>query len=372
MKISYAYLNKQFKNPNPILAEIKKIAKKGDFTLGPKVQEFEEKIAKFQGAKYAVGVNSGTDALLMILRTLGIGPGDEVITAPNSFFATAAVIHLVGARIVFADVNQEYNIDPKEIEKKITKKTKAIMPVHWTGNPADMPAILKIAKKHKLYVIEDSAQAIDAQINGQRVGSFGIAAEFSLHPIKNFNVWGDGGFVTTDEKWIADKIKLLRNHGLKNRDEVEFWGYNSRLHTIQATVALALLPYVKSLTNKRIKIAQKFDKLLGDLPQITIPPRHKNVRQVYHVYILQAEDRNELIKYLIDKGIDAKIHYPVPLHLQKPARELGYKKGDFPVTEKQAENIFSLPVHQYLTDREIEYISNTIHKFYNEGSKKSR
>lgn len=364
MKIPYAYLDKQFKNPNPVLAEIKKLAKKGDFTLGPKVAEFEEKIAKFQGVKYAVGVNSGTDALLMILRVLGIGPGDEVITAPNSFFATAAVIQLVGAKIVFADVNEEYNIDPKEVENKITKKTKAIMPVHWTGNPADMPAIVKIAKKHKLYVIEDAAQAIDAEIGGKRAGSFGIASEFSLHPIKNFNVWGDGGFVTTNEKGIADKIKLLRNHGLKNRDEVEFWGYNSRLHALQATVALTLLPEVKSLTNKRIAIARKFDRLLSNIPQITIPPRQKNVRQVYHVYILQAENRDELLKYLIANGIDAKIHYPIPLHLQKPARELGYKKGDFPVTEHQAAHIFSLPAHQYLTDKEIEYIAGKIHKFY--------
>lgn len=367
MKVPYLYLDKQFKNPDPILKEIKKLAQKGDFTLGPKVEDFEEKIAKFQGTKYAVGVNSGTDALLMILRVLGIGPGDEVITAPNSFFATAAVIHLVGAKIVFADVNEEYNIDHKEIEKRITKKTKAIMPVHWTGNPADMPAIVKIAKKHKLFVIEDAAQAIDAEIDGKRAGSFGIASEFSLHPIKNFNVWGDGGFVTTDQQWIADKTKLLRNHGLKSRGEVEFWGYNSRLHTLQATVALTLLPHVKSLTNKRIKIAQKFDKLLGDLPQIKIPPRHKNVRQVYHVYILQAENRDGLLKYLIANGVDAKIHYPTPLHLQKPAKELGYKKGDFPVAEHQAEHIFSLPNHQYLKDSEIEYVAESIHKFYKKG-----
>lgn len=364
IKIPYAYLDKQFKNPNPILAEIRKIAKKGDFTLGPKVAEFEKKIAKFQGVKFVVGVNSGTAGLFLILKALGIGSGEEVITVPNSFLATAAVVDLVGANIVFVDVNEEYNMDPKKIEAVITKKTKAILPVHWTGNPADMPSILKIAKKHKLYVIEDAAQAIDAEIDGKRAGSFGTAAEFSLHPIKNFNVWGDGGFITTNENWIADRIKLLRNHGLKGRDVCEFWGFNERLHTLQATVALTIMPKIKSITEKRIKVAQIYDKLLSDIPEITIPPRRKNVRQVYHVYILQAQNRDKLIQYLQNNGVEAKIHYPTPLHLQPAAKKLGYKKGDFPVTEKQAEYIFSLPNNEYLTDRQIEYVSDTIHKFY--------
>lgn len=370
MKVPYTYLTKQFKNPDPILREIRKIAKKGDFTLGSKVAEFEEKVAKFQGTKYAVGVSSGTDGLILILRVLGIGRGDEVITVPNSFLATAAVIAHVGARVVFVDVGEDYNIDPAKIEAAITKKTRAIIPVHWTGNPADMPSILKIAKKHNLYVIEDAAQAIDASIDGKRTGSFGIANEFSLHPIKNFNVWGDGGFITTNEEWIANKIKLLRNHGLKNRDEADFWGFNNRLHTLQAVVALELLPGIKAITQARIKVAKKYDKLLSDIPEITIPPRHKNVRQVYHTYILQGENRDELIKYLLDNGIEAKIHYPILLHLQKAASYLGYKKGDFPVCERQVEHIFSLPNHQYLTDREIEYVSDTIHKFYRKNGKK--
>ena len=364
MKVPYAYLDKQFKNPDPILKEIRKIAKKGDFTLGPKVAEFEEKIAKFQGVKYVIGVNSGTAGLFLIMKALGIGPGDEVITVPNSFLATAAIIELAGARIVFVDVNNEYNMDTAKIEAAITKKTKAILPVHWTGNPADMPAIMKIAKKHKLFVVEDSAQAIDAQIGDKRAGSFGTAAEFSLHPIKNFNVWGDGGFVTTHEQWLAEKIILLRNHGLVGRDTCEFWGFNERLHTLQATVALTLMPTIKSITDRRIKVAAKYDKLLSDISQITIPPRRKNVRQVYHVYILQGENRDNLIKYLIDSGIEAKIHYPIPLHLQPAAKKLGYKNGDFPVTEKQSEHIFSLPNNEYLSDKQLEYVSYKIHKFY--------
>lgn len=364
MKVSYAYLTEQFKNPEPIISDIRKLAKSGQFTLGPKLEEFEEKFAKFQKTKFAIGVNSGTDALILVLRILGIGVGDEVITAPNSFYASAACIELVGAKIVFVDVNEEYNIDPTKIESKITKKTKAILPVHWTGNPADMPAILKIAKKHNLFVIEDAAQAIDASIGNIRVGSFGIAAEFSLHPIKNFNVWGDGGVVTTNEKWICDKLKLMRNHGLKNRDECDFFSYNSRLHTIQAVVALRLLPNIKNISEKRIKIAQTYDKLLSKISEITIPPRKKNVRQVYHTYILQAEKRDQLVEYLIKNGVEAKIHYPVPLHLQKAAKHLGYKKGDFPVCEKQAEHIFSLPIHQFLTEKQIEYVADKIRKFY--------
>ncbi|MBI4039351.1 DegT/DnrJ/EryC1/StrS family aminotransferase [Candidatus Daviesbacteria bacterium] len=364
MKVPYNYLNLQFANPEPILDEIRKLAKKGDFTLGKKVAEFEENIAAFQGSKYAVGVSSGTDALLLILRALGIGPGDEVITVPNSFLATAAVIELVGAKIVFVDVNNEYNMDPQKIEAKITKKTKAIMPVHWTGNPADMPAISAIAKKYQLYVIEDAAQAIDAQINSRRVGTFSIAAEFSLHPIKNYNVWGDGGFIVTNDKKLTEKLKLMRNHGLKNRDECEFFAYNNRLHTIQAAVALKLLPGIKTISEKRIKIASTYDKLLSDLEAITIPPRKTNVRQVYHTYILQAQKRDLLVKYLLNHGVGAKVHYPIPLHLQKAAKHLGYKLGDFPVTEKQSQHIFSLPIHQYLTADQIEYVCETIHKFY--------
>lgn len=372
MKVEYAYLTKQFKNPKSILKQIEILAKSGQFTLGPKVEEFEEKFAGFQGSKYAVGINSGTDALILILKILGIGVGDEVITVANSFFATAACIELVGAKIVFVDVNEEYNMDPAKIEEKITKKTKALLPVHWTGNPADMITIVKIAKINNLHVIEDAAQAIDAQIDRRGVGTFGVASEFSLHPIKNFNVWGDGGMVTTNHKWIADKLKMMRNHGLKSRDECEFFSENCRLHTIQAVVGLELLPHIKEISDKRIKIAKIYDKLLSDLPQITVPPRKKNVRQVYHTYILQAEKRNELVKFMVDNGVEAKIHYPIPLHFQKAAKHLGYKKGDLPVTEKQANHIFSLPIHQYLTNSEIEYVSDMIHRFYKRKSKKSR
>ncbi len=364
MKVPYGYLDKQFSKPDAILKEIKKMAMEGDFTLGPRVEKFEKEFASFQNAKYAIGTSSGMDALLLCMHVLGIGPGDEVITVPNSFYATAACIGLVGAKIVFVDVDKEYNMDVTKIEEKITKKTKAILPVHWTGNPANMPEIVKIAKKHKIEVIEDAAQAIDASIGKRRVGTFGIASEFSLHPIKNFNVWGDGGMVTTDKPWIVERMKLLRNHGLKNRDECVEWGYNCRLATIQAVVGLQLLPQVEKLTNKRIQVAQSYDKMFSSIPQITLPPRKKNVRQVYHTYIIQAENRDKLVEYLVKSGVDAKVHYPIPLHFQQAAQSLDYKKGAFPVCEEQAKNIFSLPIHQYLTKKEIEYVGDTIRKFY--------
>jgi dTDP-4-amino-4,6-dideoxygalactose transaminase len=261
-------------------------------------------------------------------------------------------------------------MEPANIEAAITKKTKAILPVHWTGNPADMPKIVKIANKHNLMVIEDAAQAVDAEIDGRRVGTFGIASEFSLHPIKNFNVWGDGGVVTTNKKWIAEKIMLLRNHGLINRDECEIWGYCSRLHALQALVGTLLLPKAKAVTEARIKVARKYDQLLSEVKEITIPPRRKGYRQVYHTYILQAENRDSLVKYLLSHGVDAKIHYPTPLHLQKAAGNLGYKRGNFPVCENQAKHVFSLPIHQFLKNNEIEYVADTIKKFYT--IKKSR
>jgi len=364
MKVPYAYLTTQFKNPKPILKAIEAMAKEGDFTLGPRVDKFEEEFAKLQHSKYAIGVSSGTDALLLILRALNIGPGDEVITVANSFFATAATIELVGAKIVFVDIDEEYNMDPTKLESAITKKTKAILPVHWTGNPANMPEIMKIAKKHKIHVIEDAAQAVDAAIGKKYVGNFGVASEFSLHPIKNFNVWGDGGVITTNNKSLAEKFKLMRNHGLMGRNECLEWGYNARLATIQAVVGLQLIGHVKEISEKRIALAKRYDSLLKEVKQITIPPRKKNVRQVYHVYILQAENRDKLVEHLIKHGVEAKIHYPIPLHLQKAAKHLGYKKGSLPVTEKQAKHIFSLPIHQYLTDKQQAYVADTIKKFY--------
>ena len=273
-KVEYSYLLEQFQvgeskttvkyvdlprqaNVENILSDIKELLlKTGQFTLGPPVKEFESRFAQLCKTKYATGVNSGTDALFLALKALNIGPGDEVITIPNSFIATVGAIANAGAKPVFVDVNDELNIDASLIEKAITPNTRAIMPVHLTGNPADMPRIMEIASRYNLHVIEDACQSVSASINGQPVGSFGIAGCFSFHPLKNLNVWGDGGIITTDSKELYDKLVLLRNHGLKKHDEVELFAYNSRLDTIQAIVGNQLLNVLDAITDTRIRNAK--------------------------------------------------------------------------------------------------------------------
>ena len=337
----------------------------GLFTLGPELQEFETKFAQLHQVKYAIGVANGTDALILIMKALGIGTGDEVITAPNSFIATAGSIAMVGARPVFVDVDQSYNIDPSLIEKAITSKTKAILPVHLTGSPADMSAINKVAKKHKLYVIEDAAQAVSAVYKNKPVGSWGIAAEFSLHPLKNLNIWGDGGMITTNDSKLYEKLKMWRNHGLKNRDECEFFAHNARLDTLQAALGSMLIEKINDVTDIRRRNADFYDRQLKSLsPNVIVPPRRSNVRDVFHTYVIQVMNRPELIKFLDKVGIESKVHYPIPLHLQKAAEYLGYKKGDFPVTESQTEKILSLPIHQYLTKNQLIYVAQKIKEFY--------
>lgn len=364
MRVEFSYLAKQFEGCEDIIEAIRKVVQRGDFTLGKEVREFEEKFAALCGTKFAIGVNSGTDALFLSLKALGIKEGDEVITAPNSFIATIGAIIACGAKPVFVDVNDEYLIDANKIEGAIGKKTRAIIPVHLTGNPCDMPAITSIAQKHNLSVIEDACQAVSAFLNGRFVGSFGDAAAFSLHPLKNLNVWGDGGVITTSSEEICKNLLLLRNHGLADRNICQLFGYNSRLSTVQAAVALAVLKNLDGITQKRIARAIFYDKNLANIPEITIPPRAVNKSQVFHLYIVMAQKRDELLEWLLKQGVDAKIHYPIPLHLQPASRYLGYKKGDFPVCEKQAELIISLPAHQYLTEDEQEYVVDTIRKFY--------
>ncbi len=317
MKVEYSYLEEQFKDHRAIFDEFDKLIKTGDYTLGKPVQEFEKKFAKLIGTKYAIGVNSGTDALSLSLKAIDVGVGDEVITAPNTFIATVGAIVATGARPVFVDVLDDYNINPELIEGAITPKTKTLMPVHYAGHPADMPSIMLIAEKHGLPVIEDSCQAITASIDNKCVGTFGATGGFSLHPLKNLNVWGDGGIIVTDSKKLLDKLTLLRNHGLKGRDEVQIFGYNSRLDSLQAIVGNCLIKDIEKITEKRIKWANKIDKGLADLKDyVTIPERKKNSRYVYHLYMLMVKDRDNLLSYLINNRIEAKVHYPIPLHLQ--------------------------------------------------------
>lgn len=365
MKVKYSYLEEQFKDHNSIFNDINKLIETGDYTLGKPVDEFEEKFATVIGAKYAIGVGSGTDALFLSLKVIGVGAGDEVITTPNTFIATVGAIVATGAKPVFVDVADEYTINPKIIENAITPRTKALMPVHYAGHPADMIEIMDIAKKHDIPVIEDACQAITAAIDDKCAGTFGITGCFSLHPLKNLNVWGDGGMIVTDSKEMHDRLILLRNHGLKNRDEVEIFGYNSRLDSLHAVVGNNLIKDIHKITETRIKWAQKFNSALSELSDfIKLPKWQPNKKYVYHLYMVMAKNRDGLLSYLNENGIEAKIHYPVPLHLQPAFAGSGYKEGDFPVTESQCKSIITLPVHQHLAEEQIDYTIEKIKEFY--------
>jgi dTDP-4-amino-4,6-dideoxygalactose transaminase len=365
MRIGYSYLLEQFADIDPYLEDIRALVKTGDFTLGKPLKEFEEKFARLLGLPYAIGVGTGTDALMLSLKILGVGPGDEVITTPNTFVATVGAIAMAGARPVFVDNNEEYTIDVTKIEEVITPRTKAIMPVHLTGCPADMPRIMEIARQYNLVIVEDAAQAILAAIDGQSVGSWGATAGFSLHPLKNLNIWGDGGVIVTRSPELRDKLRLFRNHGMATRDVIAFWSHNCRLDTLQAVVANRLLEEVHAITDRRIANARRFDEAFASLPDyIQIPPRRPNVKQVYHTYVIRVKDRDKLYKYLLAQGIEAKIHYPIPLHLQQAAAGLGYKEGDFPLCESDCRTIITLPVHQHLEPDQMDYVIDCIRKFY--------
>jgi len=364
MEVKYLNLPEQF-DVEAILGGIREELKSCRFILGPEVEKFESNFARLCRTDYALGLNSGTDALFLALKTLNLGLGDEVITVPNSFIATTGAIAAAGAKPVFVDVDEEYNMDVNLVEKAISPHTKAILPVHLTGNPADMPKIMELAKKHNLFIIEDAAQSVGATIDNKPTGSFGDFGCFSLHPLKNLNVWGDGGVITTNSKEFYEKLVLLRNHGLKNRNEVEFLAYNSRLDTIQAIVANNVMKKLDSVTEKRIENARKYDeRLAGVSGFVSTPHKKKDVKHVFHVYVIMAQRRDELAKYLEQNGIETRIHYPIPIHLQKGCRYFGYKKGDFPVCESQAKSILSLPIHQLLTDEEINYVTDKIKEFY--------
>ena len=364
-RVPYSYLAAQFKNPEKLFGAIKRVVERGDFTLGQEVAILEKKAASICNTKFAVGVNSGTDALFLILKALNIGLGDEVITAPNSFLATTGAIVQTGGVPIYVDVLDTYMMNPALIEDKITPRTKAIMPVHLTGCPADMDPILEIARKHNLFVIEDAAQAIGAKYKAKPVGSMGIAAGFSFHPLKNINGWGDGGMITTNSEELYEKLKLLRNHGLKDRDHCVFFAYNARLDTIQAAIILELIDHLPTITEKRISLAKIYDQALSTIgPDVRVPPRSSEIRQVFHTYVIQVTSREELMKYLLDHGIETKIHYPMPIHLQEAAKKYGYHLGDFPVCEKQAAQIITLPLNQHLTEEDVFTVCDRVRSFY--------
>jgi len=364
LKINHNYLLEQFSDKEEVLAKISDLVSRCDFTLGREVDDFEENICSLLGAKYAVGVGSGTDALFLSLKALGVGNGDEVITTPYTFYATIGAIVTAGARPVFVDIGEDYNMDPERIEDVVTERTKVILPVHWAGLPCDMQRIRTIAKKHNLNIVEDACHAILARRHGTYAGRFGDTGCFSLHPLKNLNVWGDGGYLVTDSEDIYQRMLLLRNHGLVGRDECAEFAYNSRLDTLQAIVANHLLNKLEDITESRIANSHYFDNQLAGLDEITLPSRPKNVQQVYHLYVVQAQRRNELKNYLQSFGIDAKIHYPVPMHLQPAAHKFNYSRGDFPMAERICQTVISLPVHEFITREQQDYTVTKIKDFY--------
>jgi dTDP-4-amino-4,6-dideoxygalactose transaminase len=362
-KIPYINLKDQHvRLKNELMEAIGGVLDGADFILGKEVRVFEEKIAEYCGTRYAVGVNSGTDALFLTLKAYGIGPGDEVITAPNSFLASASVIAASGARPVFVDIREDLNINPDLIEEKLTKKTRAIIPVHLTGKPADMSSIDKIAKDHGLKVIEDAAQAIGAIYRSKRTGSLGDAGCFSLHPLKTLNACGDGGAITTDNEQLYKTLIQLRNIGLKNRDESDQWGYNSRLDSIQACILNVKFKYIDQWTEARRENAAFYIKELKGV--VGVPQDENYEKQVYHTFVIKAERRDDLQQHLLKNGIETKIHYPIPIHLQGAASNLGYKRGSFPACEKAAKMILSLPIYQGLDKEDLGYIADAIKDYY--------
>jgi aminotransferase EvaB len=366
MRVPYSYLDRQFDEAETeaILGKLRALVRTSEFTIGPPVLEFERRLGAMIGVKHVIGTNTGTDALILALKALAIGPGDDVITQVNTFYATVGAIVAVGARPVFVDVDEQYAIDAKEIDAAVTPRTKALLPVHWAGLPPAMPAIMDVARRRGLRVIEDACPAVGAAYDDKPAGSFGQAAAFSMHPLKPLHVWGDGGAVVTNDDRAGSWLRLYRNHGLVNRDEIAIWGVNQRLQTVQALVANHVLDQVNVWVDRRIEIAERIDKGLADVAQIRVPPRLANRRNAYQLYMVRAERRDDLLTFLVEQGVEAKIHYPTPLHLQPAARGLGYRVGDFPVAEAQARDIITLPCHQYLTADEVDYTIECVRRFY--------
>jgi dTDP-4-amino-4,6-dideoxygalactose transaminase len=364
MRVRYVDLPRQFED-GTVAARVAEEFQRCQFVLGPQVAQFESRFAAQCGTSFALGLNSGTDALFLALKALGIGPGDEVVTAPNSFVATAGAIVMAGAVPVFVDVDVEYLMNPAALEDAITSRTRAVIPVHLTGNPVDMDAIAAVAGPHGLQVIEDAAQAVGAAVGGRAVGSLGIAGAFSLYPLKNVGAAGDGGMLTTSSREVADRVTLLRHHGIGSRDACEVFGYNSRLDTLQAIVADAALDRLAAVTETRIGNAAFYDAALRGLaPDVVVPPRRPHVRQVFHTYVIQVEARQRLVAHLDGHGVETKVHYPIPIHLQRAAEHLGYKRGAFPVCEAQSERILSLPIHEHLSRDDQAYVVERIREFY--------
>ena len=376
MKVSLLNLKLQYQTiREEILREIEKICDNQTFILGENVARLEQEIAQYSNAQYAIGVASGTDAILLPLMATGIGQGDRVITTPYTFFATAGSIARLNAIPVFVDIEPDtYNIDPNKLEHVIKKQSaaqrsrlKAVIPVHLYGQCAEMEPILKLSKKYRLAVVEDAAQTIGAEYKGKRAGSLGDFGCFSFYPSKNLGGFGDGGMVITNNEKLAEQVRILRVHGSKPKYYHKFVGINSRLDEIQAAVLRIKLKHLKTWENNRIEGAKRYNKLFqgaGLLDVVSLPTVRPYNRHVYNQYIIRVKKRDNLREHLAKEGIGTEIYYPVPLHLQQCFKYLGYKKRDFPVSEKAAKETLALPIYPELTPAEQEYVVKKISEFY--------
>jgi dTDP-4-amino-4,6-dideoxygalactose transaminase len=330
------------------------------FVGGPAVQRFEEAFAEYCGAKYAVGVSSGTSALHLALMAMGIGPGDEVITAANTFIATAEAINHAGAEVSLVDCDPaSFTINTTLIEKAITEKTKAIIPVHLYGQAADMDAVLEIARKHDLKVLEDAAQAQGAEYKGKRAGSMGDAAAFSFYPAKNLGAYGDAGIVVTNSEEIADGVRLLANHGRRTGTDHAAVGYNARLDGIQGAVLGVKLPKLDGWNNKRREAAGRYDELLRGL-DVATPARMPYAKHIYHLYVIRAKDRDRVREAMGEKGVGCGMHYPIPVHRLDAYKHLGKPAGSYPVTEEIADELLSLPMYPEITAEQQKYVADCL------------
>jgi dTDP-4-amino-4,6-dideoxygalactose transaminase len=364
MNVPFIDLSRQHK---PIKGELmqafERVLDSNKFILSDEVKKFEEEVAAYVGTKYAIGVSNCTNALLLSLRALGVTQGDEVITTPFTFVATAEVIAIIGAKPVFCDIEPDtFNIDPGKITVCLSARTKAIMPVHLYGQSSDMDRIMKIAQDHQLKVIEDMAQSLGAKYKGKMTGTFGDTACISYYVTKNLSALGDAGMILANDSELDGRIRAYRVHGASKKYHHDFLGHNDRLDAMQAAFLRIKLKYYDNWNEKRREIARKYDEALKDV--VVIPKIKDGNETIYHQYTIRSNKRDELRGFLKEKGIDTAIHYPMSLHLQHAFKYLGYKEGDFPEAEKASREVLSLPIHQDLTNDEIDYVIENIITFF--------
>ncbi|MCI0745135.1 MAG: DegT/DnrJ/EryC1/StrS family aminotransferase [Verrucomicrobia subdivision 3 bacterium] len=367
MQVPFLNLAAQYQAlKDELLPAVEHVLAGGHYILGANVAAFEQEFASHVGVRFAVGVNSGSDALILALRALDIGPGDEVVTTPFTYIAPAEAIYAVGAKIVFADIHSlTFNIHPDQVARRVTARTKAIIPVHLFGLVADLGPILRLAAGRGIDVIEDGAQSLGAKVGGVKTGSFGRLGCFSFYPTKNLGAAGDGGMVVTNDESLARKLRILRAHGIERRYCHDLHGQNSRLDELQAAILRVKLKRLDAWNTRRRDIARRYSQNLSGLPlQLPAPIDDSHV---FHVYAIASERRDDLQKFLADHGIPTIIYYPQPLHLQKVYADMGWRPGDFPVAEEISRKILPLPIYPEMTDEQIDYVTSTICQFHKEG-----